>query len=267
MLIAQITDCHIVEPDELLNGRVDTAAMLRAAVSHLEAFEPRPDLVLATGDLVNDGTPEQYRNLVEILDGLTIPVVALPGNHDDRTGFREAFGLSPADPDEPIDFVVDTGELVIVAMDTTIPGRHDGCVDTSQIAWLDAQLTELAPAPVLLVQHHPPFQTGIVWMDASGLDGSEREAEVLARHPHVTGVLCGHIHRVVHARVGGVPASAWPSTGAQVALALDGTPYGYIDEPPAVALHQWSAETDLVSHVNYVDGPEPWVPPWATEQD
>ena len=54
VLVAQITDCHIVEPGELMADRVDTAAMLRAAVAHILDMTPRPDVVLATGDLVND---------------------------------------------------------------------------------------------------------------------------------------------------------------------------------------------------------------------
>ena len=88
MLICQITDCHIVEPDKLLYGRVDTAAMLREAVDHINNMDPRPDVVVATGDLVNAGRPSQYEHLVSILSHIDIPVYPVPGNHDDRTGMR-----------------------------------------------------------------------------------------------------------------------------------------------------------------------------------
>jgi len=57
MLIAQITDTHIKPHGALACGRVDTAPYLARAVGHLLALRPRPDVVLATGDLVDGGTP------------------------------------------------------------------------------------------------------------------------------------------------------------------------------------------------------------------
>lgn len=262
MLVAQITDFHVKGPGRLLAGRVDTAAGLASAVAHLNVMVPRPEVVLATGDLVNDGTRDQYDQLVEILGALEIELLPIPGNHDDRTGLRAAFSdvVPDGDPDDPVDYVVDRGPLRLVGLDTTVPGEHPGLLERDQLAWLDAVLCEAPDRPTVVFQHHPPFLTGIDWMDASGLAGREREADLLSRHPQVRAVLCGHIHRPIQCRVGAAVASTWPSTGAQVALALDGTPFGYVDEPPAVALHRWTDADGLVSHLCYVGGPDPWVP-------
>jgi 3',5'-cyclic AMP phosphodiesterase CpdA len=267
MLIAQITDCHIVEPGALLQDRVDTAAMLRSAIAHIESLDPTPDVVLATGDLVNDGTPQQYANLVAILDSLSMPVIAIPGNHDDRANMAAAFGLAPIDADQRMDLVVDGLPVRLIGLDTTIPGEHGGSTSPDQMRWLDEQLAAAPHSPTLIFQHHPPFATGIAWMDDVGLAGSELEADVVARHPQVQAIVCGHVHRSVHTTVGGVRASTWPSTGAQVALALDGTRYGYVDEPAAIALHHWSEGQGLVSHLSLVGSPAPWLPGWATEAD
>ncbi|MEK7996515.1 MAG: metallophosphoesterase, partial [Planctomycetota bacterium] len=84
MLIAQITDMHLKGEGELLFGRVDTTGFLERAVAHVNALDPRPDIVLATGDLVNDGGPEQYANLRRVLAPLDMPVFMIPGNHDAR---------------------------------------------------------------------------------------------------------------------------------------------------------------------------------------
>jgi 3',5'-cyclic-AMP phosphodiesterase len=59
MLIAQITDLHVVENDQLCQGRVATNAQLQEAVAHLNRLDPRPDVVLATGDLTDHGTVEE----------------------------------------------------------------------------------------------------------------------------------------------------------------------------------------------------------------
>ena len=52
MLIAQISDCHIVSRDEVFADRVDSAAGLVRAIETIRALDLQPDLVLATGDLV-----------------------------------------------------------------------------------------------------------------------------------------------------------------------------------------------------------------------
>lgn len=270
VLVAQITDTHIVEAGERLHGRVDASAMLTAAVSHLNAMDPRPDVVLATGDLVNDGTPAQYDELARILGGLTAPVYVIPGNHDDRANLRAALPaasafdqLGPGGSTGSMDGVVDGWPLRLIGLDTTIPGEHGGRIMAAQMTWLDHVLDAEPDRPTLIFQHHPPFTTGIGWMDEVGLTDRHLEADVIGRHANVVGIVCGHVHRVIMAPFAGTMASTWPSTGPQVALALDGTPNGYCDEPATVALHRWTPDDGLVSHVDYVGGPEAWLPPWA----
>lgn len=264
VLVAQLTDSHIIEEGRTLWRRVDTAGMLAATVAHLNAMSPRPDLVVCTGDLVNDGRDEQYRNAAAILAALEIPLVLVPGNHDDRTLLRAHFPQVPAGgPHDRIDLVHDELPLRVVGLDTTVPGHGGGLVNVAQMAWLDAVLRADPDRPTLIVQHHPPFATGIAWMDEVGLTDRHLEAEVLARHPHVVGVATGHLHRSITGRCGGVPAVCSPSTGVQLALALDGTPYGYVDEQPSVTLHRWTPSDGLATHVSAVGGPSAWLPPWA----
>ena len=63
MLLAQISDLHIKRPGALAYRRVDTGAYLARCVAALNALEPRPDAVIMTGDLVDQGDPEQYEHL------------------------------------------------------------------------------------------------------------------------------------------------------------------------------------------------------------
>ena len=54
------------------------------------------DLVIVLGDITNHGSPEQLRLAKEVLDGLLVPWLVLPGNHDRnavKSGrFEEVFG-------------------------------------------------------------------------------------------------------------------------------------------------------------------------------
>ena len=264
MLIAQITDCHIVEPGGSMADRVDPADGLRRAITLINALDPQPDLVLATGDLVNDGTAAQYDHLLSLLGQLLAPLLAIPGNHDDRTEMRHRFAQLPAGgPLDPIDFVVDDHELRLICLDTTIPGRHDGRLTADQIAWLDDQLAADGERPTLIVQHHPPFPSGLPQMDREcGFVGAELEAGVLRRYGNVEAVLCGHLHRSIHRRFGGTVASSCPSTAVQLALDFNDRQIQYTDEPAAVALHQFSGGA-INSHLAPICSADRWVPSWA----
>jgi Icc-related predicted phosphoesterase len=58
---------------------LDTAGMLRPQLEHLAE---RADLFLLAGDLTRHGDPEEAAVLADDLAGLTVPVVAVLGNHD-----------------------------------------------------------------------------------------------------------------------------------------------------------------------------------------
>ena len=95
MMIAQITDMHIRPRGKIAYGRVDTNAMLEAAVATLEGLSRKPDLVIASGDLTDCGLAEEYAVLRDILEPLSMPVYLVPGNHDRRAELFAEFGLPP----------------------------------------------------------------------------------------------------------------------------------------------------------------------------
>ncbi|HYE91162.1 MAG TPA: phosphodiesterase [Terriglobales bacterium] len=251
MLIAQLSDTHIKGEGVLAYGRYDTSAFLARAVDHLLRLEPRPDVVLATGDLVDGGTPAEYARLRHLLAPLPMPVYLIPGNHDDRDALRLAFPDHAYLPREGfIQYVVDDGPLRLIALDTLIPGKAGGEVDDARVRWLDARLAEAPAKPTVVFMHHPPFETGIDFMDGVGLAGADRLAEVVRRHPHVERVLCGHLHRTIQTRWAGTVAMTVPSTAHQVALDLrEDVGLSLSLEPPGYALHLWKPGGGLVSHV------------------
>lgn len=263
MLIAQISDCHITEPGDLMADRVDPTVGLRLAVEHLVGLGDAVDLVLATGDLVNDGGAGEYDVLEALLAPLPQRLVVVPGNHDDRTELRRRFGLPAGEPTEPIRQVVDLDEARIICLDTNVPGHHHGSVDDEQLAWLDQALASRVDVPALIVQHHPPFESGIDQMDRYRLAGAAREADVVGRHDHAVGVLAGHFHRPIVRGFAGTVAFACPSTAAQLLGRLGSGPTTYCDDPPALALHDLT-DGSLTTHVVQLRDTTAWTPSWAT---
>ena len=237
MLIAHFSDPHIRPHDTLQNGTVDINAMFPPLLQQLNAMTPRPDVVLMTGDLVNSGSAAEYAVAVELLRGLDLPLLLLPGNHDERERLRACFPGSPAAG--PLHFVVE-GPVRIVGVDVTVPGHDHGDFDPAAEAWLEAALAAGAGRPTMVAMHQPPFVTHIAFMDQSLCRRGERLAALLARHPEVVRLVCGHVHRGMVTTFGGTVLCTAPSTSTAIALRLDpdAQPATYL-EPPGFLLHHW----------------------------
>jgi 3',5'-cyclic AMP phosphodiesterase CpdA len=266
MLLAQISDLHIKRPGALAYRRVDTGAYLARCVAALNALDPRPDAVIITGDLVDQGDPAQYEHLKTLLAPLEIPYFMMVGNHDERGALRAVF------PDraelhsggEFVQYAVDVGPLRVLALDSMVPGESGGNLCDARLAWLEAQLDAAAGKPTVVALHHPPFVCGIEHMDELRLDSTAagKLAALIARYPNVERVICGHVHRPMCVRFGGTIAFAAPAPAHQVVLDLrEHAPSAFVMEPPAYALHRYDPATGIVTHHAYVDvadGPFPF---------
>jgi len=252
VLVAQITDLHVAPDGSFMRQFVDSNEMLARAVAYLNTMTPRPDVVLATGDLTDHGTAEEYGLLRDILGALEVPLFLVPGNHDEVDVLRAEYGTLEYARDS-FDFVVDEYPVRLVALDTTVAGRHDGEVDGAQLARLDATLAAAPDRPTMVFLHHPPFETGVWWMDCIGLTGARELEAVVRGHPQVRLVVAGHVHRPVTSTWGTTIVSTAPSTCHQVAMALHpDCPPRMTNEPPMLALHQWTGDA-FVSHVTVFD--------------
>jgi 3',5'-cyclic AMP phosphodiesterase CpdA len=275
MIIAQITDCHVSTAGSAMERHNDTADHLVRTVAHLNALEPAPDVVLATGDLVDKGIVAEYERIREIFAPLKAPLYLIPGNHDDRdnltTVFHDHAYLPPAG--DFIQYVVDDFPVRLIALDTLMAGQATGDMCGERLAWLDQRLSEAPDRPTLLFMHHPPFLTGMRKMDSMGITDTKPLSDVVARHNHIELIIAGHLHRPIVRRFAGTVASICPGTAHQLSLDLGAEEkISVTKEPPAVGLHVWrAAERCLVSHISYIgDYPERLVHDgenWVTGQE
>jgi 3',5'-cyclic AMP phosphodiesterase CpdA len=210
MLLCQISDPHIVPRGALAYGRVDTSSMLERCVAKVIAQPRLPDVTVVTGDLTDHATAEEYGTLRELLAPIAarMPLYLAVGNHDDRDGLRAAFPEHAhlAGEDGFVQYVVDDFTVRLVVLDTLIPGAPGGRLCADRLRWLDATLAA-SKRPTIVAQHHPPLATGLTIMDAMALEDPAAEEAVIARHPQVERVICGHYHRNIQARFGGTIAS------------------------------------------------------------
>jgi len=251
VLIAQLSDPHICAPGTLYQGLVDSNAMFEAAIRRLAALDPAPDLVLLTGDVTEHAAAGEYQLARRLLAAIRQPVLAIPGNHDERQAFRAAFadaGYLPAAG--PLHFAAGNhGPVRIIGLDISVPGQHHGDFDAATAAWLEAALAAEPERPTLLMLHQPPIETGIGFIDAYRCFNGERLAAIVSRYPAVERVLCGHVHRHTSLRFAGSLLQIAPSTTTAIALRLapHAEPASFV-EPPALLLHHWQLEAGMITH-------------------
>jgi Icc protein len=257
MLIAHVTDTHIVAAGaRAYIDQVDTNTMFSRAVDRLNGLAPRPDCVVITGDLADHGRPEEYAELKRQLALLEIPYFLVIGNHDHRETMLAALdvpylrGLNRF-----IHYTVDDLPVRLIVLDSTSEQHHMGEYCAERAAWLRDRLAEGGDRPTVVALHHPPFDTGIVAMDAGGSAWATELVSILSDYPNVERVLCGHIHRSIQTLVGGRLVSVCPSTAHQVSLDLGAEPFNgafFEMEPPAFQLHRYR-DGRMVTHTGSID--------------
>ena len=248
-LLLQLSDPHLGADWTGAEGSLPGPRLGRAVEAVL-AMADQPDALIVSGDLTQNGTPEEYAAVRELLEPLGLEPYVIPGNHDVRRPLRAAFGL-PGSGGEPVSYAVDLGPLRLIALDSTIVDGEAGALDEGRLEWLDAELGEAPRRPTVIAMHHPPLLTAIPGFDDIALVGAAREglAEVLGRHPQVLRIIAGHVHRTIVGELAGRPVVTVPSTYLQGELLFGGDRLGMLDDPPAFAIHAFAEDGTLTSHL------------------
>jgi 3',5'-cyclic-AMP phosphodiesterase len=258
MLIAQVTDIHLgFEPD---NPSEFNRKRLDLVIRQLSAMSPRPDMLIATGDLVDRGDADSYRRLRNAFSQCPFPVWLCLGNHDSRDNFSALYPEIPV-VDGFVQYEVETDPVRLLFLDTLEEGRHGGAFCETRAAWLRARLAEKSDRPTVIIMHHPPVEVGIEWMNTHPDEPwVERFASAIAGHKQVIGIICGHLHRSITVGWRGTTISICASSAPQVALDLmpidaekpDNRPM-IIADPPAFALHRWNGREMVTLYDNAED--------------
>jgi len=225
--------------------------------------------VVISGDLADTPVEEEYQHLLQLLAPLRLPFAGIPGNHDARDMMRAAFPKQPyASPSGPLNQTIEVGELDLLLLDSSVPGKAHGELDETTLEWLDASLGASKSRPALLFLHHPPFVAGIWHMDRQNLRNADALVAVVERHPRVQLIATGHIHRAALTLFAGRLCTICPAPNHAVDLDLGQLREPSLKvEPPAFHLHTWfpgEGFGHLVTHqvpIGDFDGPHPFFGP------
>lgn len=255
MLIAQISDAHIPGWGKKTYGIAPMAENLARCVDHINQCDPKPDVVLVTGDITSDGTTEEARHAASLLNKLQSPFYIIPGNHDDPASLGASFAEHTCPPKCQgfNNYVIENFDVRLIAVDSTIPGSSGGKFCQTRATWLDARLSEAKDRPTVIFMHHPPVKCGVLETDVDGFIGADLLGGIVEKYTNIERIICGHIHLPAHVRWRGTVVSTAPSMGMQLGLDLTlDRPSEFYLEAPGYQLHYWTPQKDLVTHTVYV---------------
>nr|WP_259651485.1 3',5'-cyclic-AMP phosphodiesterase [Pseudomonas sp. NCCP-436] len=212
VLLVQLSDSHLFgETDGRLLG-MNTGDSLRRVVEQVRQEQPRIDLILATGDLSQDGSLASYQRFRQLTASLDAPIRWLAGNHDEPPPME----MACADSDL-LDPIFDLGAWRVILLNSSVPGSVPGRLAESQLTLLERALSEAPQRYHLICLHHHPVPIGSKWMDPIGLRNPEALFAILDRHPRARALLWGHIHQEFDQQRGHLRLLASPSTCVQFA--------------------------------------------------
>jgi Icc protein len=146
--------------------------------------------------------------LKQYFDPLKIPVLALPGNHDDAGLLAEIFPGSPTGTPR----VSEHGAWQIIRLNSCLPGKPEGRLDEKVLVELENILASDAGRPRLVALHHQPISTGSPWIDKYRLLEPEALLQVIDRYRDIKAVVWGHVHQAFEADRNGTVMLGGPSS-------------------------------------------------------
>jgi Icc protein len=221
LILAQITDTHLLaDPTAELRGCnpwQSFQAVLR------EVVRCRPDGLLLTGDLADQGDRTAYEQLRDAISPINRPIYWVPGNHDDGATAQTILqGPQCYGPHSQGLQSIDLGTWRLLLLNSVLPRARfgEGVLTPDTLRSLKSELTRHRHQPTALALHHHPVPTGIDWLDQMQVQNAATFLNLLEDCHQVRLVLFGHIHLDFQRRLrygnGGITCYGCPSTALQV---------------------------------------------------
>ena len=181
MEIVQLSDIHV--------GSQFREDVFQTVIKEVNSL--KPDSVIITGDLTNEGLKEQYEKCKNLVSEINVDnIIAISGNHDYRnTGylhFKKYF------PFKTINELSD--DVMLETIGTARPDRDEGEVGYRQTLWLERTMKKYQDKTTILAMHHHLIGIPDTGSDRlTIIDAGDVLRATLSSNVNL--VLCGHKHR------------------------------------------------------------------------
>ncbi len=143
--IVHISDTHITRFGMHLPD------MLDKCLSIISELDPKPDVIIHSGDITDNGVLDDYELACQKLRAISHEILFTPGNHDERNYgdslFKEMIG--------PVDFEVSIGKAVFLLLDSAVPDSDNGRLGRYRQGLITSKFKALPEDTLkILVLHH-----------------------------------------------------------------------------------------------------------------
>lgn len=212
MIIAQISDTHIALDTPDADRRIRD---FERTIDDINSLDPAPDVIIHTGDIVHNGTLDEYVLAATIMSKAKLPIHLMVGNKDDRFNLRKTFsssGYLASNPDF-VSYAIEKFSVRLLMLDTLHPGSNKGDFCEDRISDLVDLIGTHPERPTAVFAHHPPFHVseGPDPLHFQTDEIMQRFRRALQRSASIVGIFCGHVHRGVAGVVGNIPVLVVPS--------------------------------------------------------
>lgn len=225
---------------------MNTLETLGRVLNHVRASQHRADAIALTGDLIHDAGADAYDHFPRLLGRSGVPVLCVPGNHDDRAAMASSLAV------EPFRYcgTVDLGGWSMIGLDSCVDGAHNGYLTEVEFERLTNWLSTTRAEHLAVCLHHPPLPLGSAWLDTVRLDNGERLLDRLAADARVRLLLFGHAHQDFEQDHAAIRIIGTPSTCRQFLPLSDD--FAVDDQPPAYRWLRLNDDGRVVSELVWV---------------
>jgi len=210
--LLQLTDTHLFKDAAGKLLGITTQDSFHAILHEIDRLALPFDLILATGDIVQDQTQEAYAHFVSGIARWQQPCYWIGGNHDERSNMWQIMQNSQLRADKCIDV---GANWIVVLLDSQVEGYPYGILSAEQLDFLQDRLVAYPHHHVLISLHHNVLPVGSAWLDQHKLKNSAQFWEVVDKYPQVKAVLGGHVHQEFDQMYHGVRIITSPATCVQ----------------------------------------------------
>ena len=228
LAVLQLTDSHFLAEahQEMLGINTEKyfLSVLRQAFEHGQQY----DLIIFSGDLAQDPCPESYQRLREHLNRYNVPVLCLPGNHDDFELMQALLNTDLISCAKQRLF----DHWQIICLNSQVPNEPGGYLANSELAFLEKSLQDYPQHHALIAVHHNCTPTHSDWMDTMMISNSAALLALLKNYPQAKVIITGHIHQelaqqVHHLHIFGTPSTCFQFTPTSRDFSISKTAPGY----------------------------------------
>lgn len=228
LAVLQLSDTHLLRESHQEMLGINTEKYFLKVMEHAFAQNRHYDLMLITGDLTQNPCEGSYERLLGYLKPLALPVICLPGNHDNLALMQSILNTDNISCEQQHFYA----SWQIICLNSQIPKDPGGRLEQSELTLLEKCLKENPEYPTLIAVHHHCTPTHSEWMDTMMISNSHDFIDLLLRYPQAKVVITGHIHQclsaqVQHLQILGTPSTCFQFTPKSFNFGMDRTAPGY----------------------------------------